>query len=174
MFVYRFDWDEEPTLLGAELRVMLGAGHGFEIPFVFGHWDLGPRANVMFTDGNLPGRTALSAQMMAYWAAFARGGRPGTGRNGSGPEWEPFAPTPGVRRYMVFDTKEGGGTRMQTGLLDMAQVLAGVKADPRLRNAEERCTVLRAVVQGSPLLDPSAYESAGGAECKAYPLGASR
>ena len=43
VYVYRFDWDEEPTLLGADLGEMLGAAHGFEIPFVFGHFDLGQR-----------------------------------------------------------------------------------------------------------------------------------
>jgi len=35
---YRFDWDEEPKKLGSDLSVMLGAAHGFEIPFVFGHF----------------------------------------------------------------------------------------------------------------------------------------
>src|SRR5262249_6412711 len=38
VFVYRFDWDEEPTLLGTDLSQMLGAAHAFEIPFVFGHF----------------------------------------------------------------------------------------------------------------------------------------
>ncbi len=32
VFVYRFDWDEEPTMLGADLSRMLGAAHAFEIP----------------------------------------------------------------------------------------------------------------------------------------------
>jgi para-nitrobenzyl esterase len=59
VYVYRWDWDEEPTLLGADLSVMPGAGHGFEIPFVFGHWFLGPSADVVFTDDNAPGREAL-------------------------------------------------------------------------------------------------------------------
>ena len=31
VFVYRFDWDEEPTILGTDLPQMLGAAHGFEI-----------------------------------------------------------------------------------------------------------------------------------------------
>jgi carboxylesterase type B len=43
VFVYRFDWDEEPNLFFlADLGRLVGAAHGFEIPFVFGHWDLGP------------------------------------------------------------------------------------------------------------------------------------
>jgi para-nitrobenzyl esterase len=44
VYVYRFDWDEEPTRLGADLSMMLGAAHGFEIPFVFGHFNLGRAA----------------------------------------------------------------------------------------------------------------------------------
>ncbi|HEM46265.1 MAG TPA: carboxylesterase, partial [Alphaproteobacteria bacterium] len=33
VFTYRFDWDEEPIFLGADIGVILGAGHGLEIPF---------------------------------------------------------------------------------------------------------------------------------------------
>ncbi len=50
VFVYRFDWDEEPTILGADLPIMLGAAHGFEIPFVFGHFDLGRRRAQRFAE----------------------------------------------------------------------------------------------------------------------------
>ena len=74
VFVYRFDWDEEPSMFGADLSRMLGAAHAFEIPFVFGHWDLGKQGNVIFTEANLAGREALSAQMMDWWAQFARTG----------------------------------------------------------------------------------------------------
>ena len=80
VFVYRFDWDEEPTILGADLSKMLGASHGFEIPFVFGHFDLGRAGNKIFTQENQAGRTALSNAMMSYWAAFARSGDPGAAR----------------------------------------------------------------------------------------------
>ena len=66
---------------------MLGAAHGFEIPFVFGHFDLGRAGNVIFTKENEPGRKALSAQMMSYWAEFAYTGAPGRGRDRQLPEW---------------------------------------------------------------------------------------
>ena len=55
VFVYRFDWDEEPSVLGPDLGRLLGAAHGFEIPFVFGHFDLGRQGNVIFTDENRAG-----------------------------------------------------------------------------------------------------------------------
>ena len=49
VFVYRFDWHEEPHVMGADLSIILRAAHGFEIPFVFGHFDLGRQANVIFS-----------------------------------------------------------------------------------------------------------------------------
>jgi len=94
VFVYRFDWDEEPHVLGADLAVMLGASHGFEIPFVLGHFDLGREGNVIFTKENEPGRTALAGQMMSYWAEFARAGAPGRGRDGQLPEWTAWGRQP--------------------------------------------------------------------------------
>ena len=45
-------------------RRLLGAAHGFEIPFVFGHWDLGSQGKLLFSAANEPGRAALSQQMM--------------------------------------------------------------------------------------------------------------
>ena len=36
---YRFDWDEEPTVMFYDLSIALGAAHGLEIAFVFGHDD---------------------------------------------------------------------------------------------------------------------------------------
>ena len=100
-YVYRFDWDEEPSLLGADLSLILGAGHGFEIPFVFGHFDLGPLANRMFTEDNAPGRKKLAEQMMGYWAEFARSARPGKARGGTEPEWTAYQPGSGTPAFMV-------------------------------------------------------------------------
>jgi para-nitrobenzyl esterase len=62
-FAYRFNWPS-PALGG-----LLGACHGLEIGFIFGHYDVnfggsGPRAD------------RLSRQMQQAWAAFARNGNP--------------------------------------------------------------------------------------------------
>ncbi|MFI5306538.1 MAG: carboxylesterase/lipase family protein [Polyangiales bacterium] len=173
-YVYRFDWDEQPTVLGADLEVMLGAGHGMEIPFVFGHFDLGARANIIFTDVNKPGRQWLMQRMMGYWAEFARNGKPGTGHAGQGPEWQPFGTAPGAQRFMIFDTEQGGGVRMAQGALDVNAVLAGVENDKRLPDAQARCAVLGEVVSSSALIDPDIYSSLNGGECKAFPRATSR
>src|SRR4029450_1450992 len=65
VYVYRFDWDEEATAPRAHPGVMLGAAHAFEIPFVFGHFDLGREGNVIYTEDNKAGREALSKKMMS-------------------------------------------------------------------------------------------------------------
>jgi len=148
VYVYRFDWDEEPTLLGADLGEMLGAAHGFEIPFVFGHFDLGREANVIFTEDNQPGRIALAKRMMAYWAQFARSGSPGRGGDGAHPEWIAWDPDAGGAKYLILDTDVGGGTRMSRDAVTTDSVLAALDTDAQLKDPRDRCALLhgRAVV----------------------------
>jgi para-nitrobenzyl esterase len=134
VFVYRFDWREEPTILGADLGEMLGAAHAFEIPFVFGHFELGPESGRLFTADNAAGREALSGRMMDFWGAFARTGSPGG-------VWEPWADG----RTLVLDTEAGGGVRMVSGTETRARVLAALGADPRLAAPRARCRALRAL-----------------------------
>ena len=139
VYVYRWDWDEEPTMLGSDLSEMIGAAHGFEIPFVFAHYDLGPRGNVVWTEENLPGRKALSQQMMSYWAEFARSGRPGTGGPIGAVEWTAW--NPDGEKFIVLDTPAAGGSHMSADATDPAEVIALLSDDPRLGAA--RCEVAR-------------------------------
>jgi para-nitrobenzyl esterase len=168
VFVYRFDWDEEPTMLGAQLSVMLGAAHGFEIPFVFGHFDLGREGNVIFTDENEPGRVALSTQMMAYWAQFAASGSPGRGRNGDLFAWTAWDNADGAK-FVVFDTPANGAVRMSNAALTPASVVAAVGADPRLATPLEKCGVYRELANRSRGFTRQEY--AEKPECAAYPYG---
>lgn len=142
-FVYRFDWDEEPSVAGLDLGTYLGASHAFEIPFVFGHWDLGGQGNVIYTPGNEPGREELAAQMMSYWAAFAADGDPGRGRKGDLAPWSAWNGRPDAPKTMLFDTTAGGGVRMTPDTVTVESVLASVEADPRLDSPKERCWVYR-------------------------------
>jgi para-nitrobenzyl esterase len=144
VFVYRFDWHEEPTVLGADLAVMLGAAHGFEIPFVFGHFDLGREADVLFDRTNAPGRASLSAEMMSYWAAFAYDGRPGRGRHGDLPEWGRWEG--GTPHFLVLDTPAGGGLRPSGETVTRSALLASLAADPRAATPAERCAIMRDMV----------------------------
>jgi len=172
VFVYRFDWDEEPTLLGADLSKMLGASHGFEIPFVFGHFDLGRAGNVIFSDENAPGRTALAKAMMSYWAEFARSGDPGKGGMGTLPAWQAWDPSsPAAPKFVVLDTEAGGGIRMTAdGVETTDGVLASVDADAALADVARRCEVLRALASWSRGYTKEQYLKRE--DCRAFPFGA--
>jgi para-nitrobenzyl esterase len=173
VFAYRFDWDEEPELLWmADLSQMLGAAHGFEIPFVFGHWDLGREARVLFSRSNEPGREELSAKMRSYWAQFAWSGAPGQGRSGDLPAWQAWSPRPDGEKRLVLDTQAGGGVRMAPGALSRAQVIAAVDTDPRLPDQRAKCGVFRELALHERGVSPDRYETVGEAGCSAYPLDA--
>ena len=151
---YRFDWDEEPSILGADLSSMLGAAHGFEIPFVFGHYDLGEAAKILFTEDNLPGREELAGRMMSYWTQFAKTGNPGRGRNGELLEWEPWGTQDGEPRFVLLDTDAGGGIRMSPANVTQQSVLDAALADPRVAHADDRCEILNTVTAWAEISAP--------------------
>jgi para-nitrobenzyl esterase len=155
---YRFDWDEEPSVLGANLAVMLGAAHGFEIPFVFGHFNLGEAGNIIFTDDNLAGRQELSNAMMSYWARFAATGDPGRGRDGSLPQWSAWNPADDAGKFMILDTTGGGGLRMAPGSVTQSSVLATAEADPSLAMRKDRCVIMSQIVAWSDVALPTECE----------------
>ncbi len=142
VWVYRFDWDEEPTVLGADLAFLLGAAHAFEIPFVFGDFDLGGQSDRLFTEANRPGREVLSAHMMSYWAQFAWSGDPGRGRDGASPTWLRWREGGGAPGFLVLDTPADGGVRRSGEFVTKASLVADVRHDPRLPSAEARCALL--------------------------------
>lgn len=149
VYAYRFDWDELPSLFGSDLAEIYGAAHIFEVPFVFGHFALGRRGDVLFNAENEPGRLELSKAMMSYWAEFAYHGDPGRGRDGTLPAWRPWDPSgPEADKYMVLDTSAGGGLRMASETVDPAQLLAELRADPGFASEQERCDVMRRLRDG--------------------------
>jgi para-nitrobenzyl esterase len=152
VWIYRFDWDEEPTILGADLGHLLGAAHGLEIPFVFGHWDLGPEVNRVFTTGNAVGRATLASAMMGAWVSLATRGAPA--------DW-PRAPA-----LNVLDTPAGGGVRAETPpLLTEEAVLEAAAQDPRLGGPGERCELLRALLRVAVRHGPADLPLLGGPAC---------
>jgi para-nitrobenzyl esterase len=167
VFVYRFDWDEEPTILGADLPMMLGAAHAIEVPFVFGHFDLGRQGSRIFTTANAPGRETLSGQMMAYWAQFARTGDPGQGTDGTQPPWPRWDGSP---RYLVLDTPAGGGVHTSTDGVTSASVVAAVDADARLPTQRDKCRIFRALATWGRGFDRKDYPTAGAHGCAQYPF----
>lgn len=167
LYVYRFDWDEEPSMFGIDLSRVLGASHGFEIPFAFGHFDLGDAGNIIFTDDNREARRELSAKMMAYWAEFARTGTPGGGEDGR-LRWDPW----GVGSYLVLDTDSGGGMHMSRETVTRGGILESLGSDDRFQSTMGRCRVLRSLATWSFGMEESDYTTELDGACAAYPLDA--
>ncbi|WP_191251407.1 carboxylesterase family protein [Kordiimonas sediminis] len=140
IYAYRFDWDEQATPFGVDLPNILGASHGAEISFVFGQFINRDYPDYLYDDENAEGRWFVSRAMNAYWAEFARTGKPGRG-GGAYPEWQPFGQA--EASSMVFDTLADGGVRMEGQPLVGADLLKELSADTLLSGSEIRCKVAK-------------------------------
>ena len=80
--------------------------------------------------------------MMAYWAGFARDGKPGRGSDGLGIEWSPWTTDPSTPRMMVFDTPAGGGIRMTASDVSRESVLAEMEKESL--PLDRRCALFQA------------------------------
>jgi para-nitrobenzyl esterase len=162
VFAYRFDWREEPKILWSDLSVQLGAAHGLEIAFVFGHFDLGSEGARIFTSENGPGRKALSSAMMSYWTEFAYNGDPGRGRDGRLPRWAPWDNAgANTDKFIVLDTEAGGGIRMSSDAVSKAIIQAEIESDPRLVGKAERCELLAELATWPGRFTEEDYAAAG-------------
>jgi para-nitrobenzyl esterase len=171
-FAYRFDWDEEPRILGADLSMILGAGHGLEIPFVFGHFRLGKSAlaQLLFDEDNWPGRKFVSDAMMSYWAQFAYTGDPGRGRAGALPLWPAWRPGAEGEfgQFVIFDTPKAGGIRLSHEAMTRAELRAEIEADTVL-NQVERCRLFFELMRDVGQFDEAAYQASDAGRCAEYP-----
>ncbi len=173
VYAYRFDWRDEPTILGSDLSQLLGASHGFELPFVFGHFDLGPLGNRIFDPERKPRAEALSAAMRGYWTTFARTGDPGQGGRPDLPRWTAWDErTPASPRFLRLDIPAEGGIRMSSAAETTEAVVAGIDADPNLPTQLDRCRVYKLLTGFTDVLSKAAYVHAGKLGCEAYPLAA--
>jgi para-nitrobenzyl esterase len=139
---------------------------------VFSHFDYGLLLRLLlFRKENEPGRQALSAKMMSYWAEFAYHGAPGRGRDGKLPEWTAWDnSTPQSPKFMILDTAAGGGLRMSPDAVSEASLLAAVDADPRLPTQRDKCTIYRELVGWFPGLTQKDYPAAVKSSCKEFPF----
>ena len=161
VWVYRFDWDEEPSNLFADLGTLLGAAHFLEVPFVFGKFEFGSALSRIFTAQNEPGRVELSNAMMAYWARFARTGDPGRGSGGL-PRWERWRESSAdAPRSLVLDTTAGGGIRMTNEVVTRASLAAQLAADPAFRAVDERCAFVSGLVSYGAEFGPTERTTLG-------------
>src|SRR5262249_43304036 len=141
VFAYRFDWDEEPSVLGADLGRMLGASHVMEIPFVVDYWQLGPNTKLLFGEEDAPGREALARAVQSYWGQFAWTGSPGRGRTGDLPQWTAWdSSAAAADKYIVLDTEAGGGIRMASQTESSSAIVAELARDESY-DRDARCAL---------------------------------
>jgi len=171
VFAYRFDWDEEPKVLFADLSKMLGAAHGLEIPFIFGRLTFPRAGRFIFAEDRLPAAKQLSRAMMSYWAQFAATGDPGRGVDGRLPRWTSWDDSsPTAPRFILLDTEEGGGLRMSSDNVTRAGVIRSVAEDSRFESWEERCEVYRGFVEWGNRISPEEYAQVSDGACREQPL----
>ncbi|MCE2437142.1 MAG: carboxylesterase family protein, partial [Pseudomonadales bacterium] len=166
VFAYRFDWDEQRTILGYDVSVALGAAHGIEVPFVFGSFDMFPPLTRTVPMDEPQSR--LSADIMSYWAEFARSGDPGTGGRGENPVWNRWAHS--GTRLLILDTESGGGIRMEDVHVDQASLRKALASDSDFKRKQEHCKTYVLAFRGTPEFDSGEYERIGCAEFPVEPV----
>jgi para-nitrobenzyl esterase len=168
VYAYRFDWDDLAGLLWLDLPDLLGAAHGLEVPFVFGHMSFGFATRAVFGSEPREEDVALSRSMMSYWGQFARTGDPGRGRNGELPLWESWGTGPGDLKFLIFDAESDGGIRMSAGEVSRDAVIRSVATDPRHESAAERCSIYRALLEDGEI-DAAELAALEGGACQPAP-----
>ncbi len=161
VYAYRFDWDEEPSLMGYDLSVALGAAHGLEIGFVFGEFNGLGLGYVYPNDEN---QQQLSKSMMSYWAEFAYTGNPGTGRDGAETPW--LAWRQNDKTSIILDTPADGGIRMDDELVTYASLKSELLADTDFGDKYEHCATYVRTFQETDLFDIKDYRAL---ECGEWP-----
>ena len=163
VYAYRWDWDEEPSALGYDLSIALGAAHALEIAFVFDDFEggIGALGYIYPNDEN---QLALSRSMMSYWAEFAYNGAPGRGRDGAEVPWLAWGED--GKTSILLDTPTDGGIRMDDEVVTYAGLKTELMADAALAAGRERCELYVRLFRRAGLFDESEYQGLG---CAAYP-----
>ena len=170
VFAYRFDWDEEGSILGFDLARAMGAAHGLELAFVFGRFeDTAAAIGDIYDEERVPERDALSQAMMSYWTEFAHSGDPGRGRSGEEVQWLPWSNADGGLRIVIFDTPADGGVRMSREELTLAGMKSRLLADESFAHQRERCATYAQLFRGSSAWDDAEYATLGDGGCTSLP-----
>ena len=161
IYAYRFDWDEEPSILGYDLSVALGAAHAIEIGFVFGEFN-GLGLGYVYPDDENQWR--LSESVMSYWAEFAYSGNPGAGRGGTETPWLAWGQD--GKTQLVLDTPADGGIRMDDEVVTYETLKAELVADADFGDRSVHCATYVRTFRDTYLFDSAEYEALG---CSAWP-----
>jgi para-nitrobenzyl esterase len=173
VWAYRFDWDEEPSILGIDVASMLGASHSMEGSFVFNDFSefmIPLFTPLLYTKSNEAGRIALSESMSSYWAELAYSGSPGRGRSGSEFEWQPWDnSTPAADKFIVFDTSEDGGIRMSKNIVTLLAMKYRLLSETGFPSQRDYCRMYATLFAGTDLWDDNEYLNLGESGCGSFP-----
>jgi para-nitrobenzyl esterase len=161
VYTYRFDWDEEPDLLGMELSKVLGAAHGLEIAFAFN--DFQGSFDTSYIYPNDKAQFALADSMSSYWTAFAASGDPGRGQRGEQVAWLAWG-TDG-KRSIILDSPADQGIFMDDQEVTREQIRATLINDDGFVDETLRCEIYVRTFRGDDFL-PSEYASLGDGACR--------
>ena len=172
VWAYRFDWDEHARPLGMELDKLIGAGHGIEIPFVFGFTSQEEFWTRIQDESNQDSREALSKSMRGYWGEFAHKGNPGKGQAGKERPWPAWnEASSDAMKYMILDSVEGGDNRMSNEIVSIASIASDIAVDQRLEDDKSKCAVFAALTTRAENFWPAQeYPQRLGGACQTFPL----
>jgi para-nitrobenzyl esterase len=171
VYAYRFDWHGEPRIAGADLSKMIGAAHGLEIPFVFGHFEMGALGDLLFDKKGRAGRAQLSDAMMSYWTQFARTGSPDRGQDGTLQPWTAWDDSsPDAPKFILFDTTPGAGIHMSDAVESLPRIVGEIDTDPRLPTQADKCRMYHDLAGWTHGLTKADYVHAGKAGCADFPF----
>ena len=152
VYAYRFDWDEQPSQLGFDMSVALGAAHALEIPFVFGDFEGGLGLSYIYP--NDEAQTALADSMMSYWTHFAYTGDPDQGRDGQEVAWTRWGDN--GRHSIILDTPADQGIFMSDERVTRPGLATALAAE-NFPNVRDKCEVYVRNFRDS--FDPAEYEA---------------
>ena len=153
VYTYRFDWDEQPSQLGFDLSVALGAAHALEIAFVFGDFETGLGLSYIYPGDE--GQMALSDSMMSYWSEFAYNGNPGSGRDGNEVPWLAWGQD--GKRSIILDTPNDQGIFMSEEEVTVNSIKAELTSDDGFTDPAAQCAIYVRTFRGDHF-DQSEYE----------------
>lgn len=143
VYAYRFDWDEQPKVLGMNFSLLLGAAHAFEIPFIMGDFDFGDQTSFLYDKSKINERDILSSSMMSYWAEFARSGKPSSINNSNLPFWGNWkSESENSSRIMILDTLSSGGPLMDNSYVPIESLVEIFLNDDRSNKVDDNCIFL--------------------------------
>ena len=133
-YAYRYDWDDHRRLIIADLRYLIGAAHATEIPLITGNNKLvGEYGFFLYPNG--PSKKFTSKNMMAFWANFAKNGKPGISSNGI--KWEKYSPSNNT--FMILDRKKD--MKLKNYSISYKSLVEELNLDKRV-NQLEKCVIL--------------------------------